>query len=131
MILVDSSVWIDYFNGTVTAETNFLDEILGTEPVGVGDLILTEVLQGFRNDSDYKKVKDLMLELTQFELLGQKRAIRAADKYRKLRKSGITIRKSNDLIIGSFCIDESLPLLFRDRDFSSMVDHLGLLQALE
>ena len=131
MILVDSSVWIDYFNGTVTAETNFLDEILGTEPVGVGDLILTEVLQGFRNDSDYKKVKDLMLELTQFELLGQKRAIRAADKYRKLRKSGITIRKSNDLIIGSFCIDESLPLLFRDRDFSSMVDHFGLLQALE
>ena len=130
MILVDSSVWIDYFNGTVNAETDFLDSILGVEPVGVGDLILTEVLQGIRSDSEYRKVKSLMLELSVFELLGQRRAVRAADNYRALRKSGLTLRKTNDLIIGTFCIDESLPLLFRDRDFAAMVDYLGLLSAL-
>jgi len=130
VILVDSSVWIDYFNGTVNAETDFLDSILGVEPVGVGDLILTEVLQGIRSDSEYRKVKSLMLELSVFELLGQRRAVQAADNYRALRKRGLTLRKTNDLIIGTFCIDESLPLLFRDRDFAAMVDQLGLLSAL-
>lgn len=86
MILVDSSVWIDYFNGTINEETDFLDSILGTEPLGIGDLILTEVLQGFRSDTEYKKVKALLLELTLFELLGRDRAIRAAESYRALRK---------------------------------------------
>ena len=130
MILVDSSVWIDYFNGTVNPETDFLDSVLGIEPVGVGDLMLTEVLQGIRSDSEYRKVKSLMLELTVYELLGQNRAIKAAESYRALRKKGVTIRKTNDLIIGTFCIDETLPLLFRDRDFAPMVKHLGLLSAL-
>ncbi|NKC00292.1 MAG: PIN domain-containing protein [Pseudomonadales bacterium] len=130
MILVDSSVWIDYFNGTPTTETDFLDSILGVEPLGIGDLILTEVLQGFRSDSEYRKVKDLMLELTLFELLGRDRAVRAADSYRALRKKGVTIRKTNDLIIGTYCVDESLPLLFRDRDFQPMIDHMGLRSAL-
>ncbi len=130
MILVDASVWIDYFNGTPTTETDFLDSILGVEPLGIGDLILTEVLQGFRSDSEYRKVKDLMLELTLFELLGRDRAVRAADSYRALRKKGVTIRKTNDLIIGTYCVDESLPLLFRDRDFQPMIDHMGLRSAL-
>ena len=131
MILVDSSVWIDYFNGTVNPETDHLDSVLGVEPIGVGDLILTEVLQGIRSDSEYGKVKGLMLELTVWELLGQNRAIKAAENYRTLRKKGVTIRKTNDLIIGTFCIEESLPLLYRDRDFAPMVDHLGLLSALD
>ena len=130
MILVDSSVWIDYFKGTVNEETDFLDRALGLEPVGIGDLILTEVLQGVRSDSEYRKVKRLMLELSIFELLGQDRAIRAANNYRALRKKGVTIRKTNDLIIGTFCIDESLSLLFRDRDFEPMIQHLGLRSAL-
>ena len=131
MILVDSSVWIDYFNGTISEETDFLDSILGSEPLGIGDLILTEVLQGFRSDTDYRKVKALLLELTLFELLGRDRAIRAADSYRALRKKGVTIRKTNDLIIGTYCVDESLPLLFRDRDFAPMIKHMGLRSALE
>lgn len=130
MILVDSSVWIDYFKGTANEETDFLDSALGLEPVGIGDLILTEVLQGIKSDSEYRKVKQLMMELSIFELLGQDRAIRAANNYRALRKKGVTIRKTNDLIIGTFCIDESLPLLFRDRDFEPMIQHLGLRSAL-
>ncbi len=130
MIFVDSSIWIDYFNGTITIETDFLDSVLGIEPIGIGDLILTEVLQGFRSDTEYRKVKASLLELTIFELLGRGRAIRAADNYRALRKKGVTIRKTNDLIIGTYCVDESLPLLYRDRDFASMVEHLGLKSAL-
>ncbi|MEQ8694739.1 MAG: PIN domain nuclease [Gammaproteobacteria bacterium] len=130
MILVDSSVWIDYFKGTANEETDFLDSALGLEPVGIGDLILTEVLQGIKSDSEYRKVKQLMMELSIFELLGQDRAIRAANNYRVLRKKGVTIRKTSDLIIGTFCIDESLPLLFRDRDFEPMIQHLGLRSAL-
>lgn len=130
MILVDSSVWIDYFKGTVNEETDFLDSALGFEPIGIGDLILTEVLQGVRVDSEYRKVKRLMLELSVFELLGRDRAIRAADNYRRLRKKGVTIRKTNDLIIGTFCVDESLRLLFHDRDFEPMIQHLGLRSAL-
>lgn len=135
MILVDSSVWIDYFKGTANEETDFLDSALGLEPVGIGDLILTEVLQGIKSDSEYRKVKQLMMELSIFELLGQERAIRAANNYRALRKralrkKGVTIRKTNNLIIGTFCIDESLPLLFRDRDFEPMIQHLGLRSAL-
>ena len=130
MILVDSSVWIDYFKGTINEETDFLDAALGLEPIGIGDLILTEVLQGVKSDSEYRRVKKLMMELSIYGLLGRDRAIRAADNYRVLRKKGVTIRKTNDLIIGTFCIDETIPLLFRDRDFEPMIQHFGLRSAL-
>ena len=130
MMLVDSSVWIDYFNGKQTKQTDLLDNTLGQEPVAIGDLILTEVLPGFRNDRDFTTAKQLLEAITVYNLLGKERAIRAAVYYRTLRKRGFTVRKSSDVIIGSFCIDEGIPLLFSGRDFLPMVQHLNLQDAL-
>ncbi len=126
MVLVDSSVWVDYFNGRTTPETNHLDALLGVEPVAIGDLILSEVLQGFRKDADYESAKELLTALTVYDLLGVARAIRVADHYRALRKKGVTVRKTADTIIATFCIDQNIPLLFSDRDFDPFVKHLGL-----
>lgn len=130
MILVDSSVWIDYFSGNGSAEADFLDKTLGNRSVAIGDLILTEVLQGFRDDRDYKTARRLLEELPVFDLLGRNMAIKSAENFRKLRKKGITIRKTADVIIASFCIEHDLPLLFSDRDFRPFVDHLGLCDAV-
>jgi len=130
MVLVDSSVWIAYFNGAATQETERLDTLLSLEPVGLGDLILTEVLQGFRLDKDYRTAKNLLTTLTIYDLLGQDSAIRAAENYRMLRKRGITIRKTTDVIIASFCIQQNLQLLHADKDFLPFVEHLGLRTAL-
>jgi len=88
MILVDSSVWIDYFNGQTTPQVDRLDQLLGTQPVAVGDLILVEVLQGFRHDADYTTAKQLLTSLTVFNLLNTSLAIKSAEHYRTLRKRG-------------------------------------------
>ena len=130
MILVDSSVWVAYFNGQITAETDYLHRILGAEPVAIGDLILTEVLQGFRRDSDYRKAKDILTSLAVHELLNARRAIKAADNYRMLRQRGIIIRKTSDVIIATYCIEQRLQLLYTDRDFDPFVKHLKLQTAL-
>ena len=130
MILVDSSVWIDYFNGTYTPETDRLDALLANEVAATGDLILLEVFQGFRTDADLAAARHAMSTMPYFDLLGRDRAHRAASRYRDLRKAGITVRKTIDVIIGSFCIDESIPLLFSDRDFLPMVQHLGLVSVV-
>lgn len=130
MIIVDSSVWIDYFNGNSTLESDFLDRILGVQVIAVGDLILTEVLQGFRSDKDYKTARNIIENFDVVEMLGQERAISAASKYRSLRKSGVTVRKTNDVIIASYCIDKEVPLLFSDKDFEPFVKKLGLLTAI-
>lgn len=129
VILVDSSVWIEYFNGVENPETDFLDGILGTESVGIGDLMLTEVLQGFRTESGYRTAKSLLLDLPHFDIVGTERALLAAGYYRTLRKKGITIRKTIDALIATFCIDQGHPLLFSDRDFLPFVKHLGLKSA--
>ena len=130
MILVDSSVWIDYFGGNGSPETDFLDGILGVRAIATGDLILTEVLQGFRHDKDYRTAKRLLGELIIFELLGTTMAIKSADNFRKLRKKGLTVRKTADVIIASFCIEHDLPLLFSDKDFKPFIEHLGLRNAI-
>lgn len=130
MILVDSSVWIDYFNGIHSPETDHLDALLGREIAAIGDVILLEVLQGFRTNAEVAAARRAMSSLPQFDLLGRDRAHRAADRYRALRRAGVTVRKTIDVIIGSFCIDEGLPLLFSDRDFLPMVRHLGLVSVL-
>jgi len=126
MIFVDSSVWIDYFCGRDTPEANILDSNLGVRPVAVGDLVLTEVLQGFRTDRDYRTARALMEELTVFDMLGRTMAVKSAENFRKLRKKGITIRKTADVIIATFCIEHELPLLFSDKDFLPFVAHLKL-----
>ena len=126
MILVDSSVWIDYFNGQATPQVDTLDHLLGTQPLAVGDLILVEVLQGFRHDADYTTAKQLLTSLTVFNLLNTSLAIQSAEHYRTLRKRGITIRKTIDVMIATFCIAENHTLLFSDRDFIPFVQHLSL-----
>ena len=130
MILVDSSVWVDYFNGRITKETDYLDTCLGTEPVSIGDLILAEVLQGFRKDADYEAAKELMTSLTIYELLRTSLAVKTADNYRVLRRKGITVRKTADTIIATFCIEHGIPLLYSDQDFNPFVKHLGLKPAV-
>jgi predicted nucleic acid-binding protein len=126
MILVDSSVWIDYFNGRSTPQVDMLDQLLGVQPLAIGDLILTEVLQGFRHDSDYTAAKQRLTSLTVFSLLNTHLAIKSADNFRTLRTQGITVRKTIDVIIATFCIEENHALLFSDKDFVPFVQHLGL-----
>ena len=126
MILVDSSVWISYFNGIPTWQTDLLDSYLPNIPVIVGDLILAEVLQGFKSNKDYEIARDLLSALPFRQMGGYNVAIQSAQNYRILRKSGDTVRKTIDVIIGTFCIMEGLPLLHDDRDFDPMVSHFSL-----
>ena len=126
MIVVDSSVWIDFFRGTSTPEVETLDGVLGRTPVAIGDLILVEVLQGFRSDRDLATARQLFRPLPVIEMLGRQQAYKAAENYRKLRSKGITARKTIDGIIATACIEANLPLLFSDRDFQPYVEHLGL-----
>ncbi len=124
--MVDSSVWIDYFNGTENKEVAYLDAILGISPVVIGDHILTEVLQGFRGDKEYKKAKQLLTVIPVLQLSNKTLAIKSVDNYRALRKRGITVRKTIDTIIATYCIENNIQLLFSDRDFLPFVEFLGL-----
>ena len=126
MILVDSSVWIDYFNGKKTQNTDWLDASLGGITIIMGDLILTEVLQGFQSDVDFRIARDLLLPLPFMAMGGQILALESAMNYRFLRKKGVTVRKTIDVMIGTFCIHYQLPLLCEDKDFDPMVKFLGL-----
>ncbi len=128
MILADTSVWIDYFNGNINQKTDYLDFALDEGTVAMGDLIFLEILQGFRQEKDYKAAKRMLATLDQFELFGHHMVEICADNYRFLRKRGITIRKTADLIIATFCIETKMPLLFCDKDFQPFVDYLSLAQ---
>lgn len=129
MIVVDSGVWIDFFNGAPTMATDRLDFALDRDEVAVGDVILTEVLQGFRTDRDHTVARDALTSLPVIDMLGREGALRSADAYRALRRRGITVRKTIDCIIATSCIHAGLPLLFDDRDFQPFVEHLGLRRA--
>jgi len=126
VILVDSSVWIDYFRGTATPQADKLDALLDTEPIATGDLILAEVLQGFVSDRDFNQARKLLTSLTIVELGGKDVAVQAAKNFRTLRALGVTVRKTIDTIIATRCIESRLPLLYSDRDFDPFVEHLGL-----
>jgi len=130
MILVDSSVWVDYFRGTQTPETGRLDALLGLEPVAIGDLILAEVLQGFASDRDFEQGRKLLSALPLIDLVGKDIAVLAASNFRTLRARGITIRKTIDTLIATSCIEHDLSLLYSDRDFDPFVEHLELRAAL-
>ncbi len=129
MILVDTSIWIDYLNGKENSLTNILDKALIDGLVSIGDLILLEILQGIKTEREYNKTKTALALLEQYEMFGNNMVEKCAENFRFLRKKGITIRKTNDVIIATFCIENNLPLLFRDRDFIPFVDHLGLIPA--
>ena len=126
MILIDSSVWIDYFRGTSTRESDKLESLLGTEPVSIGDLMLTEVLQGFNGEREFNQAKALLTSLEVVPLVGQDIAIKAARNFRTLRAAGITVRKTIDTIIATRCIENRYALLFSDRDFDPFVRYPGL-----
>lgn len=126
MILVDSSVWIDFFRNQPTLEAEWLDRNLGDEELLVGDLILAEVLQGFKDDKGFNETKRLLGELTQVNIGGIDLAIEAARNYRRLRNLGVTVRGTVDALIATRCITDGLLLLHSDRDFDAFEKHLGL-----
>jgi predicted nucleic acid-binding protein len=130
LILVDSSVWIDYFRGAATPEADRLDALLGTEPVAIGDLILAEVLQGFTSEHQFAQALAMLRSLEPITIGGQDIAEQATRNFRTLRAKGVTVRKTIDTLIATRCIEDGLPLLYSDRDFDPFVEHLGLVSGL-
>ncbi|HQR03588.1 MAG: PIN domain nuclease [Proteobacteria bacterium] len=126
MILVDSSVWIDYFRGEETPQVELLDGMFGRTPLAVGDLIVAEVLQGVQDDREFNAVRKALDAFTQIDLCGHDIAVKAAKNYRMLRARGITVRKTIDVIIATRCIEDGITLLHSDKDFNSFHEHLGL-----
>ncbi len=126
MILVDTSVWVDYFRGTAARHTDQLDALLGAEPLAIGDLILTEVLQGFTTERDFDTANALFAPLEFVVMGGADVAVEAARNHRRLRAQGITARKTIDTIIATRCIVSGYELLHNDRDFDAFERHLGL-----
>ena len=127
MIVADTSVLIDYVKGLDASHTNILDHELIYNRVVTGDIIIAEFLQGFKNDREYLIAKQIMDNLEYRDFLGKEIAIQAANNYRKLRKQGITVRKTIDVIIATFCIENRFPLIHNDRDFDPMEEILGLI----
>jgi predicted nucleic acid-binding protein len=126
VILVDTSVWVDYLRGTRTAPTDTLDTLLGSEPIAIGDLILTEVLQGCTSERSFREASELFATLDFVMLGGPDVAVEAARNFRRLRALGFTLRKTIDTVIATRCIVSGLALLHDDRDFDAFESHLGL-----
>ena len=126
MILVDTGVWIDYFNGVENKQTESLDRILSDQTVLVGDIILTEILQGFDSDKEFRLAKQALEPLDCVHLGGKSLAIKAASNFRFLRSKGVTVRKTVDMLIGSWCIEHEVNLLHNDKDFDQIATQLPL-----
>ncbi|KAF0239680.1 MAG: PilT protein domain-containing protein [bacterium] len=126
MIIADTSVWIDYVRGIDAPYTDLLDHELLNNRVATGDIIIVEFLQGFREEKDYRIAKQIMDRLEYYNFLGKEMAVESAENFRRLRKNGITVRKTIDVIIGTFCIVNGFELLHNDRDFDPMEKYLGL-----
>ena len=126
MVIVDTSVWFDYFAGASNAETEWLDVEIGKHRLGVTDMILCEILQGSRTDTEFRVLREAMLKFEVFETGGPEMAKASAENYRLLRKKGFTTRKTIDCWIATFCMRERHTLLHRDRDFQPFEKQLGL-----
>lgn len=126
MIVADTSAWIDYFKGVAAPHTDMLDLELSRNRIVTGDLILAELLQGFREDRDYREAKRIMDSLEYRDFVGKEIALAAAQNYRTLRRNGITVRKTIDVLIATFCIHNDFELIHNDRDFDGMEGTLGL-----
>jgi predicted nucleic acid-binding protein len=126
MIVADTSVWIDYVNGIIAPHTNLLDYELQHNRIVTGDLILVEFLQGFKTKKDYRRAKEIMDSLEYFDFVGRDNAIKAAQNFRILREKGVTIKKTIDVLIATFCIENGFELIHNDRDFDPMERCLGL-----
>lgn len=126
MIVADTSAWIDYVLGVDAPHTDVLDYELLHNRIVTGDIIIAEFLQGFRDDKDYMYAKRIMGSLEYHDFVGRSIALQASQNFRLLRKKGITVRKTIDIIIATFCIENNFPLIHNDRDFDPMEKHLGL-----
>ena len=126
MLVVDTSVWVDYFNGVDNPQTDFLHAILDKTPILMGDLILAEVLQGFRHDSDFEKVRRMLGRFKQVNMVDTALAVQSARNYRFLRQKGVTVRKTIDSLIATYCIENDHELLHNDNDFDAYEKYLGL-----
>jgi hypothetical protein len=126
MLVVDSTVWIDYFNGVENPQTNYLHAAVERIPIVVGDLMLAEVLQGFQQDADFEKARRVLSKFLQASLVGPDQAIQSARNYRTLRQKGITVRKTIDNLIATWCIENDHELLHNDSDFDGYEKYLGL-----
>lgn len=126
MIVVDTTVWIDYFNGQVNPQTNSLDDLLLRQPVLMGDLILCETLQGFRSEAGFEAARNALGQLAQAQMVNTELAVQSARNYRDLRQKGVTVRKTIDCFIATFCIENGHELLHNDRDFDPFEAHLKL-----
>jgi predicted nucleic acid-binding protein len=128
VIVVDSSVWIDFLNGHNTPHVQRLRALLGTEGIIVGDLMLCEVLQGVDGEQTAREVEGLLRRFEIVHMGGDAIAVAAARNFRSLRRRGITVRKTIDLLIGTWCIENRRPLLHNDSDFHPMARYLGLIE---
>jgi predicted nucleic acid-binding protein len=126
MLVVDSTVWVDYFNGIGNPQTDYLERIADQVPILIGDLILAEVLQGFRDDADFEKARRAFGKYLQVEIVSPALALQSARNYRLLRRKGITVRKTIDSLIATYCIENEHELLHNDTDFDGYEKHLGL-----
>ena len=129
MILVDSSVWIDYFRSADTPQVALLDSLFGRTPIAVGELVALEVLQGVRDEKEFRLVKKVFDTFTHLDLCGYDLAVKASRNHRVLRAKGITIRKTIDTLIATRCIEEKHSLLHADHDFAPFANHFGLREA--
>jgi predicted nucleic acid-binding protein len=127
MLFVDSTVWIDYFNGVENPQTDFLHRVLENTPILVGDLVLAEVLQGFRSDADFETARRLLTRFTQTQMVSPALAVQSARNYRILRQKGVSVHKTIDSLIATYCIEHDHELLHTDRDFDAYEQYLGLL----
>jgi len=126
MIIVDTSAWIEYFRGGLPAVANKVDLCLGHDLVGIGDLVYCEVMQGIRSPRERGEVSTLLLSLPQFDMVGFTIAEKSAFNYRLLKSKGVTVRKTIDVLIGTFCAEHGLQLIHHDSDFDLMAKHIGL-----
>lgn len=126
MWIVDSSVWIDYFGGKITTQTDLLDAALDWQEIALGDIVLCEVLQGYRRQQDFEAARRALLHFPIYTMVGTEIALKSAENYRTLRRQGITVRKTIDCLIATFVIEQEFTLLHSDRDFDHFERHLGL-----
>lgn len=126
MIVVDTSVLVDHFNGSVTERVALFRQIVRQAPILIGDLVLCEVLQGASNDHDAVRLETALREFQFATMVDPEIAVRAAGNYRRLRRLGITVRRTIDMLIGTFCMVHGHALLHDDRDFDAIERHLGL-----
>jgi len=126
MLVVDSTVWIDYFNGVENPQTDYLHLIADKTPILIGDLILAEVLQGFREDADFEKARRALGKYIQVEMVNPELALQSARNFRLLRRKGVTVRKTIDSLIATYCIENEHDLLHNDSDFDGYEKHLEL-----